>query len=169
MYFQCYYNNAHKSIINDDDDNNNSYTFSMPVCKIWRKNNTIYFFFLNQIKTFKVSFFFRCQCQSCWCDPLRDCILTFFGLMFVIFHSGLWYKKFMEKLTNDSGYVIIGEDEGRLLKKLTNEAKSALTMMIFSIIFAVYLLVIQITCFTSFIAYLVSLTWGKFFSYRIKS
>ena len=78
--------------------------------------------------------------------------------MFVIFHSGLWYKKFMEKLTNDSGYVIIGEDEGRLLKKLTNEAKSALTMMIFSIIFAVYLLVIQITCFTSFIAYLVSLT-----------
>ena len=64
----------------------------------------------------------------------------------------------MEKLTNDSGYVIIGEDEGRLLKKLTNETKSALTMMIFSIIFAVYLLVIQITCFTSFIAYLVSLT-----------
>ena len=64
----------------------------------------------------------------------------------------------MEKLTNDSGYVIIGEDEGRLLKKLTNEAKSALTMMIFSIIFAVYLLVVQITCFTSFIAYLVSLT-----------
>ena len=130
--------------------------------------DTIYFFFLNQIKTFKVSFFFRCQCQNCWCDPLRDCILTFFGLLFAIFHCGLWCNKFMEILTNDSGYVIIGEDEGKLLKKLTNEAKSALTMMIFSIIFAVYLLVIQITCFTSFITYIVSLTWGKFLQ-RIKS
>ena len=102
-----------------------------------------------------------CQCQSCWCDPLRDCILTFFGLLFAIFHCGLWCNKFMEILTNDSGYVIIGEDEEKLLKKLTNEAKSALTMMIFSIIFAVYLLVIQITCFTSFIAYIVSLTWEE--------
>ena len=80
IFFQCYYNNAHKSIINDDDDNTNSCTFSMPVCKIWRKNNTkvksivllkiswnwisfsrVFFrilnIFLNQIKTFKVSFF----------------------------------------------------------------------------------------------------------------